>query len=175
MRIYFKVARALNVDAEWLATGKGEMTPKPHLRVVHAEGSLEDEHELVPKLDIKLAAGSGATAEENRIGDLAFRREWLKKEGLQNEHTSVVEVVGDSMEPTLKEGDSILIDHLKNKLETNAVMAVRIDNDLLVVKRLQQTTRGDWLLCSDNPIYAPIPLDSDAHIIGQVIWRGQKL
>ena len=50
--------------------------------------------------DVRLAAGSGTTVEnENVAGYVAFRRDWMRRHGLHAERCSLVDVTGDSMEP----------------------------------------------------------------------------
>ena len=62
--------------------------------------------------DVRLAAGSGTTVEnENVAGYVAFRRDWMRRHGLRAERCSLVDVTGDSMEPELFDGDSALVDH----------------------------------------------------------------
>ena len=62
--------------------------------------------------DVRLAAGSGTTVEnENVAGHVAFRRDWMRGHGLRAERCSLVDVAGDSMEPELFDGDSALVDH----------------------------------------------------------------
>ena len=58
--------------------------------------------------DVRLAAGSGTTVEnENVAGYVAFRRDWMRRHGLRAERCSLVDVTGDSMEPELFDGDSL--------------------------------------------------------------------
>ena len=135
----------------------------------------EAEHVLVPKLDVKLAAGHGAAATDERpVGMLAFRREWMRKYQLRSGQVSAVEVSGDSMTPYLKNGDTILVDHRRNRPRRGAVVAARANNNLFV-KRLEQTPDKDWLLVSDNHEYAPLALGEDDAVIGEVVWRGRWL
>ena len=62
--------------------------------------------------DVRLAAGSGTTVEnENVAGYVAFRRDWMRGHGLRAERCSLVDVTGDSMEPELFDGDLALVDH----------------------------------------------------------------
>ena len=128
-----------------------------------------------PKLDVKLAAGHGASATDERpVGMLAFRRDWMRKHNIQPGLVSAVEVVGDSMEPFFISGDTVLIDHQRNQVRRGAVVAARVGKDLFV-KRLEQTPSEEWLLVSDNHDYAPLALTKDDAVIGEVVWRGRWL
>ena len=133
------------------------------------------EYVLVPKLDIQAAAGHGKAVDDERpVGLLAFRREWLRRHAIQPGLVSAVEIAGDSMEPGLSDGDTILIDHRRNQVRRGAVVAARVGGDLFV-KRLEQTPTEDWLLTSDNHAYAPLALTADDAVIGEVVWRGRWL
>ena len=133
------------------------------------------EHILIPKLEVKAAAGPGTVVDGERpIGMLAFRREWMRKHNIQPGQVSAIEVKGDSMQPGLQDGDTILVDHQRVQVRRGAVMAARVGNDLFV-KRLEQTPNGEWLLQSDNHEYAPLALGTDDAVIGEVVWRGRWL
>ncbi len=134
------------------------------------------EHVLVPKLPVRLAAGHGAATlqEEEPVALLAFRREWMQRHGLQPGLVSAVEIVGDSMEPLLIDGDTVLVDHRRNEARQGKVFAVGIESDLLV-KRLERQSEGGWILTSDNKSYEPISMSVGATLIGQVVWRGTWL
>ena len=139
--------------------------------------ALDDaEHVMVPKLSVQLAAGHGAAAPEveTATGFLAFRREWMQCYGLQPGQVSAVDVTGDSMEPMLSDGDTVLVDHRRNEAKQGKVFAVRVDDDLLV-KRLQRQPDGGWLLTSDNESYEPVSMVHHAALIGEVVWRGTWL
>ena len=48
--------------------------------------------------DVRLAAGSGTTVEnENVAGYVAFRRDWMRRHALRAERCSLVDVTGESM------------------------------------------------------------------------------
>ena len=131
---------------------------------------------MVPKLPIQLAAGHGALAPETEepVERLAFRREWMRRYGLQPGQVSIVEVMGDSMMPALADGDSVLVDHQRNEPRQGKIFAVRNGDDLLV-KRLQKEPAGGWQLTSDNEHYEPIRFGSGGGLIGEVVWRGTWL
>ena len=122
---------------------------------------------------MQLAAGHGAVAPESEkpVEYLAFRREWMERNGLLPGKVSAVVVTGDSMTPTLADGDTILVDHQRNEARQGRIFAVRRGRDLLV-KRIQEEPQGGWMLTSDNEDYAPIGTGSDFAVIGEIVWRG---
>ena len=133
----------------------------------------KSEHVLVPKLAVRASAGHGAINDHERPEHLlAFRRDWFRKHGLSLDRLGAIEVNGDSMEPTLLDGETILINcgcAMPPPLET--LVVARVNDDALVVKRLYKWD-DDYMLLSDNRIYRPIKLTPDDEIIGEVVWRG---
>ncbi len=135
------------------------------------------EHVMVPKLSVRLVAGHGAAAsdeEDEPVALLAFRHEWMQRYGLQPGQVSAVEIAGDSMEPLLIDGDTVLVDHCCNEARQGKVFAVRNMDDLLV-KRLERKPDNKWILTSDNKDYEPIDMGPQAILIGEVVWRGTWL
>ena len=86
---------------------------------------------------------------------------------------SVIEVEGDSMDPTLRDGDEILVDRTPRPLRAGIHVA-RVD-DVLVVKRIERA--GERLrLISDNRAYPEIERPADqVEIVGRVVWKGGRL
>lgn len=135
---------------------------------------------LVPRYDVGASAGPGSLPDSERIKQsLAFRGEWLRRmtSGSPN-NVSVIQVTGDSMLPTLSDGDEILVDSgdAANRLR-DGIYVMRVDGAVMV-KRLSVNPTGRSLtITSDNPAYPPwtgLDLNTVA-IIGRVIWVGRKI
>ncbi len=78
-------------------------------------GSLEagnDEYVRVPRYEVAASAGGGAFIESEQIVDyLTFRAEWVRNAlGVALNQLALINVIGDSMEPSLSEGDVVLLD-----------------------------------------------------------------
>lgn len=130
----------------------------------------------IPRYEAQLAAGAGARNGDNiPTSSLAFRVDWLSKIGVNPKHCCLVNVMGDSMEPTLYNGDLVMIDRQVRRFRSNRLFAfVNADGDAQV-KRV--TVHPEALaLNSDNRNYEPQLLskvDADRlTIIGQVVWSG---
>lgn len=108
----------------------------------------------IPRLAIGASAGAGALpTEEEPFGTIRFSPRWLRGMGLDPDMLSVIAVTGDSMEPTLRDGDEILVDRGLRALR-DGIHVVRLGDNLLV-KRIE-TGRSDRItLLSDNPAYRP--------------------
>jgi len=129
----------------------------------------------VPRLALGASAGGGALAgEELPVGALQFSARWFREQGLEPTMLSAIVVAGDSMEPTLRDGDEILVDRTPRKLR-DGIHVLRVD-DTLLVKRIDTGRPGMVALISDNPAYRPIELEPDRlTVIGRVVWKGGRL
>ncbi|QGN55986.1 S24 family peptidase [Novosphingobium sp. Gsoil 351] len=135
---------------------------------------LRSEWADVPRLPLGASAGPGALAEsEAPVGQLRFSARWLKAHGLDAAMLSAIEVEGDSMEPTLRDGDEILVDRTPRPLRAG-IYVLRLD-DVLLVKRVDRA--GDALrLISDNRAYPEIERAAgEVEILGRVVWKGGRL
>ena len=61
----------------------------------------------------------------------------------------IFEVAGDSMSPTLVEGDLIMVNTAEKDIRTGRIYLLRIGTDLMV-KRLETRPGGKILIRSDN-------------------------
>ncbi len=126
-------------------------------------------------LEFAAAAGGGTTADqEPRAGVVWFRRDWLQRLGLDATQCAVLRVRGESMEPTLPEGSSILVDRSRTRRRDRQIFVLRTA-DGLVVKRTAKTGDDGWLLVSDHPAWAPVPFPDDAVTVGRVVWTARAL
>lgn len=134
----------------------------------------------VRRLDVHASAGPGALTEaEHSLGEVGFDRVWLKQISRgRDEDLSIIQVVGDSMAPTLADGDDILVDHSAAKEPAREGIYVMRRDGTLSVKRLSTNPAdGTLTIASDNPAYptwAGCPADS-VDVIGRVLWTGRKL
>jgi phage repressor protein C with HTH and peptisase S24 domain len=129
---------------------------------------------------VRASAGPGAIVNEG-LGKpyFGFDERWLKAlTATPAASLSIVRVEGDSMSPTLNDGDDILVDlgDCGDRLR-DGIYVLRVD-DALVVKRLALNPMGRRVTVqSDNPAYPDWPdcgLD-EIHCIGRVIWSGRKV
>lgn len=140
------------------------------------------QHELtvVPRLDVGASAGAGALGgDESARSHLAFDPKWLRSLGAGDaRHLSIIRVEGDSMVPTLADGDEILVDssEARERLR-DGIYVLRMD-DALIVKRLAINPASRLVsIESDNSAYPSWPeCDLKAiDIIGRVVWAGRRI
>lgn len=144
------------------------------------EFDLGDDYVVVPFYHVSASAGPGATAQDSpAIKGLAFRQDWIHRKGCPPLSLSLITVVGDSMEPTLSDGDTVMICAAQDKPRDAALYVIRIDGDLLI-KRLQRLPGQRIKVKSDNPAYGDYEIDltslpPDFKIIGRVVWIAREL
>ncbi len=110
--------------------------------------------------------------DETPVGLLWFRNDWLDSHAIDPKQCNIISVQGDSMEPTLPDGCSILVDRQRREPHEGQIYVMRTDEGL-VVKRLDKDEKGRWLVVSDNPDWPPAPLLYGVDIIGEVRWLGR--
>ncbi|ULR41371.1 LexA family transcriptional regulator [Thermus sp. NEB1569] len=93
--------------------------------------------------------------------------------GKREEELFAVRVKGDSMEPTLRDGD-IVVFWTGGAPEPGRIVAVHVHWDGVVAKRLQRYN-GSWYLYSDNPDHPPVPLTERDRILGVAATLVRKM
>ena len=133
----------------------------------------------VPRLALGASAGQGSLDDDERAaGVMAFDARWLRHLGVRPQRVSIIRVDGESMAPTLNDGDDIMVDHDDDggRLR-DGVYVLRLDG-MLMVKRIAMGPRRGWFsVVSDNPHY-PDWTDIDpalVDIVGRVVWSGRRL
>lgn len=179
------IAKAGETRVGWLATGEGPIKRGDRVCDVAAENRADremlapDEYVLVPRYDVSASAGPGSLVSSEQVVDhLAFKREWTKRLGLEGGQLALITAVGDSMEPTIREGFLLLVDLRQHQVGGDAIYILRFDHEL-IAKRLQRMFDGGVKIKSDNPAYDEqlVPVDQVAklNIIGKVVWGGGRM
>lgn len=133
----------------------------------------------IPQLTIGASAGPGSLPGEEQIAArFGFDAAWLRRLTATPDLVSAIRVEGDSMMPTLNDGDDILVDRgdAGDRLR-DGIYVIRID-DALNVKRLAMNPAARTVTVrSDNPAYPSWPDLAPARVdvIGRVIWVGRKV
>lgn len=137
---------------------------------------------LVPvaRLDVRAAAGAGALETgERRLAHIAFDPAWLRRVARgRPEQLSLIRVAGDSMAPTLGDGDDILVDRGDgaDRLR-DGVYVLRLEGALAVKRIALGPDRSTATVRSDNPAWPDLPpcQPRALDILGRVVWTGRRL
>jgi phage repressor protein C with HTH and peptisase S24 domain len=175
-----RLAKVVECDPGWLLTGEGaaqknkkssESSPDPAM-----EGFI-----LVPRYNIEASAGGGSIVRSEQIVDhLAFKKDWVYKElGTDPKNLLLVHSMGDSMEPTIRSGDLLLVDRNKSQIKGDGIYLINLD-DGLMVKRVEWLLGGSVVVRGDNTVVSKEQTLSSTdleklHILGRVVWVGSKV
>jgi phage repressor protein C with HTH and peptisase S24 domain len=133
----------------------------------------------VPRLRVEASAGPGAFAKDERSRPhLAFDPAWLRRLAGDVRRLSMINVRGDSMSPTLEDGDEILVDEGDAAARLrDGVYVLRMDDALLVKRLALNPSARTITVCSDNPAYLNWPDcdPADFDIFGRVVWAGGRI
>lgn len=160
-----KLYRKYGLNPGWVETGMGNV-------FVHSSSDREQALRHIPKVAARLSAGTGSFECEDTVMEyLSFQASWLARKG-SADNMVAMEVFGQSMEPVIREGDTVLIDQSQKNIIAGAIYAVGVE-DTILIKRLEKHP-NKLVLCSDNKDYKPIFLEREdtekVRIIGKVIW-----
>lgn len=129
----------------------------------------------VPHYDVEVSAGDGCQWVDHPNNDpLVFRARWFKAKGCKPQDCRAIYVRGDSMAPTLNDGDTVLIDVSRTQVRDDGIYALVYGGDLYI-KRLFRIPGGGLELRSDNPRHVTREVIgaaiTDVRILGEMIWR----
>lgn len=144
----------------------------------YAEEQLEEQNKIISIFEVRedsedyitdyvegvVAAGHGIFQEDNLHMEVKLRANEVPEK-----YDTIAKVVGDSMEPMIKDNDLLFI-NVTSQVEINDIGIFQI-NGKNFVKKLKRDYDGRWYLQSLNNSYEEIYLTEDDNIrtIGQVV------
>lgn len=176
-----QIAKVLECDPGWLLTGEGQAEKKEAFVNEAMSPSTLDDFVLVPRYNIEASAGGGSVIHSEQIVDhLAFKASWVSKElGADPKNLLLIHSIGNSMEPTLRSGDLLLVDRSKARMKGDGIYLINFD-DGLMVKRLEWMMDGTIVIRGDNTSVSreqkvtAIEMEK-LHLLGRVVWVGSKV
>lgn len=161
----------LGVSIDWLLSGEGAM-----IEGGDGSGTLVN----IPHIEARLAAGHGALNDRLQVrGYVPFSRPYLQQKLGRGaaDGLAVLEVSGDSMEPTISDGSLVMVDQMDQDV-SGSIMAF-VYEDCAYIKRLQKFFGGIDIVSDNKEFYPPHQIrDADLDqliIIGRVRWIGKTL
>ena len=192
------LATALGCSIDWLITGEGAPgSVVSHAKINTAQPRNENTEPApptqIPEIDVRGGMGGGGEAAIAYVPDgtgglmetdavrgcWALPGDYLRAElRVDTRATRIIEVQGDSMEPTLRPGDRVMMNTADKCPSPPGVFALW-DGFGVVVKRLDPIPNSDPPIIriqSDNPNHQPYDRTADEiNIIGRVVWFGRRL
>jgi phage repressor protein C with HTH and peptisase S24 domain len=154
------IAEALGVSVAWLSEGKGDpFAAAPAVRSLLPGGmpvvvSSPDRPARIkiPKVKLKLSAGItgfGVDPDHRDGGVWELPPQWVEKHGFNPEKLIAIDVKGESMEPSLYEGDLVVINIADTTPANGYVYAINYEGEAVIKRMIREG--GQWYLASDNP------------------------
>lgn len=169
-----ELAGILGVTVQWLTFGEGKVQS-----FRQEDGSI-----AVPMLRAQVSAGGGeqeiTTDSIVRLMDIAPK--WLNEHlpSVNKTSLAVFSIHGDSMDPTLKDSDIILVDSSVREISRDGLYVVAYDG-MLFSKRFQPVPGHKLIMISDNPAYRDVEIDLNIQelrffVLGRIVysWSGEK-
>lgn len=155
-----QLAQVLKVNPNWLATGQGEMTAlqsniSPNFEPVSDwdDGTpLEADEVSIPFYkDFGVACGHGSdgVAYENEKRRLRISRATIDRIGSYKDKIMATLADGDSMSPTINDGDTIWVDMSKETIKDGKIFVFEYGG-LFMCKRLYRLPNNGLRVVSDN-------------------------
>ena len=154
-----KVVQNEQLSYDWIFTGKNEN---------NLNNDVSDGYKI-DVLNIKASAGAGIENHIVEVIDTIILDKNLFKTPINPNKIKLIQVSGDSMFPTLNDGDFVVIDETK-AYGVDGIYAINLHNQILI-KRLKFKLDGTVQIISDNKdyemeIYNPKETQIPLHIIG---------
>lgn len=171
-----QIAKTFGVDVRWLL--EGGPTPsseEPQPGELGTPLDLADKYgiELVRKVDITYAMGDGSVIEDYPETEfLPFSLNFLSRftRGA-TDRLFIATGIGDSMEPTLRRDDLVMIDANQNRIGLQDEIWALAFAGSGMIKRVRRFKGGMVQLLSDNPSVPPMEIDEeDLYVVGKVVW-----
>ena len=163
-----RIAQSLNVPLSMLVSDEAAATAMPSLHVVQQAA-----------FDGWLHPPAFSTASHSRPCPYSFSHRFLGQQlGLRAEQLSWSTMGDDTMEPSLKLGDTLLIDRSHIRPSPAGLYLIR-DGDAINIRRIEaiNTHSAHYLrIIADNPCYATYEKHAESVIImGRVVWMARQL
>ncbi len=132
----------------------------------------------IPEIDIGYSMGGGLVLQDHaEAKPVPFPREWLRAliRG-RFDQVFIARGEGDSMRPTLLDGDVIVVDTAQQSITGQDRLWCLSYGDLGMIKRVRALPDGGLEILSDNPAVLPFKVyDGEVQVIGRVVWVGRKM
>ncbi|HCT6227323.1 S24 family peptidase [Acinetobacter baumannii] len=177
-----QLAQALKTTSSWLLTGNS--TPEfTQVEPWDSNTPLDDDEVEIPFFkDFSFACGGGSIGEAiaNETRKLRMSKATLRNLSIMKENAVAATAIGDSMSPTIKDGDTIHVDLGRKNIKDGKIFAICLGG-LFYCKRLYNLPLGGVRIVSDNSVEFPEIhlnaqeiIDQQLEVIGWV-WQISSL
>ncbi len=177
----YQIARTLKTTPEYLLGETDDPSPQLGEQQLAWRGPPAEVAEatvMIPQLDIGYSMGGGSVfTDYAQTAMIPFPREWLRPLiGGTFGELFVARGEGDSMMPTILDGDIVIVDTAQKTIVKQDRLWCLSYGDLGMIKRVRVQPDGGALIISDNPAVENFTAyDQEVHTIGRVIWIGRRV
>lgn len=164
-----RIADFFDVDLEWLITGQQSKRAIPST----SNAGVGDAIAVPYYQDVYASAGFGNEATSVETELVCMTADILP---YRSRHLAVINVAGDSMEPTLMSEERVIVDTSVTNYARPGIYVLRWDG-CLYVKRLEKEPMGPLHIISDNPSVPSWKIDAvpdsqvEIAILGRVVMK----
>jgi len=133
---------------------------------------------LLPEIDVEYGMGGGTDVSDFPVVQhVPFSRSWLATlTNASADHLFVARGYGDSMMPTILDGDIVIFDRSERVLRSQDRIWALIYGGFGMLKRLRGLPNGNLQINSDNPAVSSIEAsEGEAFLVGRVIAIVRKM
>lgn len=182
------IAKALGVSTEHLTDGIAiAETTRDTLDdylVIGGDSSAApntDDYVVIDQYDVAGSCGNGSLIGDVTIkGGLVFKRDWIKTIGANASDLATIYAQGDSMSPTIEDGQVLLVDKSAVRPQSTKIYIICIDGQLYIKRLINLYDK--WVMRSDNTdksSYPDIEISSEkmlnVDIQGRIVWQAGVL
>lgn len=139
--------------------------------------AIEDDMVEIAEIDLNFGLG-GAFMDEHPVPNMrAFSRSWLRQfTDAGPEDLYWAKGKGDSMSPTIEDGEPVLIDRRQQTPRMTDLIWAFAWGEIGAIKRLRPMPDGGLKILSDNTRVPPeTAYDGEVHIFGRVVGVAKRL
>jgi phage repressor protein C with HTH and peptisase S24 domain len=166
----------LYFDQEAISSVEAALKLIPGAKRVHAVDDDDPSVTQIRKVKLRVQAGITGFQVEPEYYDgetQGVPTSWIVREGLHQEALISIVVDGDSMEPNLHEGDTIVVNTADKQIVSGSVYVVNYEGEVIVKRMLRD--QGQWWLISDNldqrRYHRQLCKGAECIVIGKVIRK----
>jgi len=140
-----KISHAFNISSDWLIGSS-------NVSLENARILSDSDYVSIPLYSAEASAGCGCFIHDDAIvGEHLILADDLKHLGMKEDEACAIKARGDSMLPTLMDGDLLVVDTREQLGVYDGVYAISLDNQLLVKRLRYDIGSQGYQIISDNP------------------------
>jgi Peptidase S24-like len=177
MLVVAALARHAELPLDFIVGGRAMPRTAPLIYIDPLARSATDNDVPVRKLAFQVSAGTGTLMIDDAASFMRFPRSQLEHSGVRVENARLFEAHGESMVPTINDGDLMLVDISDGTIAEGKVYVFSIGDEIFV-KRLRRVG-GKVLMRAENQELFPgeelVPDGLPFRLYGRVKWAGRTL